>query len=319
MPTLGQRLREEREKRGLSIAQLAAQTRISAQYFEAIERDDTSSLPGGFFYRSFVRQYAKLMDLPESAYRAEIEENLEMEAQTAATQPSALPPRRIDLPPMPTGRSDPKLETQRWLMRLGALVLVILLTSGVYALWQKWKQQHAEAVAQLAQQQPVQNSAALKKEAQPEKKDELAGQPASAETKPPETEPVGQAKASSPEPAAPPSQPSPAAAPPASPTGSVRVIVRASELTWVGVWQGQKQLFGDALQPGETRGFGADDRLRLRIGNAGGVEIEWNGRTIPSTGPRGQVRTVDFWADGYTVVQPTAPAAAAEPKPPEQQ
>ena len=53
MPTLGQKLREERQRRGWTIDQLANETRINRQYFEAIEKDDIGSLPGGFFYCSF--------------------------------------------------------------------------------------------------------------------------------------------------------------------------------------------------------------------------------------------------------------------------
>jgi len=48
------------------------------------------------------------------------------------------------------------------------------------------------------------------------------------------------------------------------------------------------------------------------------VEIRWNGQVIPATGPRGQVRTVDFRTDGYTVILPQ-PKPVAEPaaKPPQ--
>jgi len=294
MPTLGQRLREAREKRGLSIAQLAAQTRINAHYFEAIENDDTDSLPGGFFYRSFVRQYARLLDLPESDYRHELERSLDSEVQTTVSQPSALPERRIELPRMPIGRSDPRVETQRWLVRLGALVLVITLCSGVFMLWQKWRDSQA---AQLAQQQATLPQRAPAPKIEPPKPAQTVP-----ESKPQDT----------------PQPPADAAEPPApQPSGPVRVIVRAAELTWVGVWQGQKQLFGDALQPGETRGFGSEDRLRVRLGNAGGVTVEWNGRVIPPPGPRGQVRTLDFWVDGYALVEPPPPKPT-EPPPPQQ-
>jgi hypothetical protein len=90
-------------------------------------------------------------------------------------------------------------------------------------------------------------------------------------------------------------------------------------MAWVGVWRGQQVLFGDLLRAGETRGFGSEDKLRIRLGNAGGVEVEWNGRVLPPFGPRGQVRMIDFWADGYAPVEPPpAPkpeGAAPAPQP----
>ena len=100
MATLGERLRAEREKQGLTIEELASRTRISARFFEAIERDEPEALPSGFFYRSFVRQYARMMGLPEDSYQREIERSLAEEAG----KPYTVPERHIDVPPLPTAQ-----------------------------------------------------------------------------------------------------------------------------------------------------------------------------------------------------------------------
>jgi cytoskeletal protein RodZ len=54
----GARLREARERRGLSLRAIADATRISIRALEALERNDISQLPGGIFSRAFVRAYA---------------------------------------------------------------------------------------------------------------------------------------------------------------------------------------------------------------------------------------------------------------------
>jgi cytoskeleton protein RodZ len=54
----GQLLREARERRGLSLRQIANATKISMAVLEALERNDISKLPGGIFGRAFVRSYA---------------------------------------------------------------------------------------------------------------------------------------------------------------------------------------------------------------------------------------------------------------------
>ncbi|HEY3441258.1 MAG TPA: RodZ domain-containing protein [Paludibaculum sp.] len=295
MATLGQRLREEREKRGLSIDDLAAQTRINSQYFLAIENDDVSGLPGGFFYRSFVRQYARLLDLPTVAYQAEIDRSLESDASISATQETVLPDRQINVPPIPTGRADVIVETRRWIIRLGALAMVIVVCSGVYTFWQRYQLQRAEA-AKSVPHTPAPVAAPPQK----------APAPVVPTPEPPTVE-----QAAVPAPV----EPSPVTTPPA---GGVQLIVRATELSWIGVWQGERLLFGDVIPAGESRGFGAPDRLRVRFGNAGGVDVKWNGQTIPATGPRGQVRTVDFRTDGYTVILPLPkPAADGSATPPQ--
>jgi cytoskeleton protein RodZ len=54
----GARLRDARERRGVSLRDIAGATKISVAVLEALERDDISKLPGGIFGRAFVRSYA---------------------------------------------------------------------------------------------------------------------------------------------------------------------------------------------------------------------------------------------------------------------
>lgn len=63
--SLGEKLRHAREERGISISEVAEQTRISPLYIEAIEKDDYKILPGGIFNKGFVRSYAKYIGFDE--------------------------------------------------------------------------------------------------------------------------------------------------------------------------------------------------------------------------------------------------------------
>lgn len=66
--TLGEKLRQAREAQGISIREIANQTRISALYLECIENDDYRTLPGGIFNKGFVKSYAKYVGLdPQEA------------------------------------------------------------------------------------------------------------------------------------------------------------------------------------------------------------------------------------------------------------
>src|SRR3954471_4115195 len=63
----GDKLREARERRGLSLRQIANATKISMITLEALERNDIARLPGGIFSRGVVRSYALEVGLdPES-------------------------------------------------------------------------------------------------------------------------------------------------------------------------------------------------------------------------------------------------------------
>src|SRR5262249_48287070 len=64
---VGAKLRDARERRGLSLRQIANATKISIGALEALERNDISRLPGGIFSRAFVRSYAVEVGLDPEA------------------------------------------------------------------------------------------------------------------------------------------------------------------------------------------------------------------------------------------------------------
>ncbi|MGE3512956.1 MAG: helix-turn-helix domain-containing protein, partial [Vicinamibacterales bacterium] len=61
--SFGARLRRQRERQHITLAQIAASTKIKASLFEELERDDVSRWPGGIFRRSFMRAYAEAIGL----------------------------------------------------------------------------------------------------------------------------------------------------------------------------------------------------------------------------------------------------------------
>ena len=63
--TLGEKLRQAREERGITISEVAEQTRISPLYLESIEENDYRNLPGGIFNKGFVKSFAKYVGVDE--------------------------------------------------------------------------------------------------------------------------------------------------------------------------------------------------------------------------------------------------------------
>lgn len=60
---IGATLRNARERRGLSVEELAAITRITVPVLRALERNDFDKVPGGIFARGFIRSYAREVGL----------------------------------------------------------------------------------------------------------------------------------------------------------------------------------------------------------------------------------------------------------------
>src|SRR5213075_922656 len=57
-PDFGSKLREARERRGVTLRQIANATKIAVSVLDALEKKDIKRLPGGIFGRAFVRSYA---------------------------------------------------------------------------------------------------------------------------------------------------------------------------------------------------------------------------------------------------------------------
>lgn len=99
MTDFGGKLRLARERRGVSLRQIAVSTKISVAALEALERNDMSRLPGGIFSRAFVRSYALEVGLDPDDTVREFLERFGDEAATphvvrpvASTSHSETPP-----------------------------------------------------------------------------------------------------------------------------------------------------------------------------------------------------------------------------------
>ncbi len=84
--------------------------------------------------------------------------------------------------------------------------------------------------------------------------------------------------------------PAPAAAPISTPPrGAQRLVVKAVEPTWVKVQMDGRGSVQELLPAGATREWSAEERFVLTVGNAGGLQLELNGRALPPLGERGAV------------------------------
>jgi len=84
----GSKLREARERRGVSLREIADRTKISVAVLEALERNDVSRLPGGIFSRAFVRSYASEVGLdPDEAIQDFLAQSPPLDVSTAHHPP----------------------------------------------------------------------------------------------------------------------------------------------------------------------------------------------------------------------------------------
>src|ERR1700761_7761913 len=86
MQVISDLLRRSRLAQGIELSAIAAQTKIDAKYLRAIEADDIKSLPGSFFYKSFVHQYAAYLGLDTQEIDAEVNRHVNVEEPLPVTE-----------------------------------------------------------------------------------------------------------------------------------------------------------------------------------------------------------------------------------------
>lgn len=124
--TLGEKLRQAREERGITISEVAEQTRISPLYIESIEKDDYSPLPGGIFNKGFVKSFAKYVGVDEQEALADYSKLIaasqdnQISEEPKTYRPQVLTDDRSSISNLPT--------------IIFAIVILALMTWGVLAL-----------------------------------------------------------------------------------------------------------------------------------------------------------------------------------------
>ena len=125
MTDFGGKLRLARERRGVSLRQIADSTKISVAALEALERNDISRLPAGIFSRAFVRSYAIEVGLDPDDTVREFVERFQSGAGAAA-------PRHVSTPS--DAHADPDDEEEfESRQRMARVLLKIIVASFVIA------------------------------------------------------------------------------------------------------------------------------------------------------------------------------------------
>ena len=146
---LSSELREQREKAGISLQQLANKTRIDQKFLEAIDQGNFAFLPD-LYVKAFVKQYARTVGLDENLvikkYEAakegkeydpnkvdeeKIEEKPKVENEAPVKPPVASPKPATyfenPLEQKPTGQRKPRKQNLIWMIAGSVAVLAVIL------------------------------------------------------------------------------------------------------------------------------------------------------------------------------------------------
>ena len=123
---VGARLKEAREEKGISLDTLQETTKIQKRYLRAIEEENFDVLPGKFYARAFIKEYASAVNLNVDELFEEFKDDLPQPEEQ--TEPQYTRIQRT--------RKESNLSKNSPLISLFPTIIVILLIIGViFAVW----------------------------------------------------------------------------------------------------------------------------------------------------------------------------------------
>jgi len=297
MGTFGDRLRREREMRGVTVAEISESTKISKRALEALEKEEFDLLPGGIFNRGFVRSYARYLGIDEEQAVADY---------VAASEEQPVPEDEFPLDIHQKEREgDPPLNPSRSSLPILLAVLALVLVVGGWY-WVKHKplpgttgqnQSQASVPASSTSTTPIvsnspQNPTPATAPAGPPAPTPAAGQTSTT------VAPAESSKGDSDKQKSLDTKENPATRE-LKASNTFTVAIRATEEAWVSVIADGKPVIDRTLEANEQHKITAGKQVVLKTGNARGLEVSYNGKPFGPLGNKeNEVRTVTFNSKG---------------------
>ncbi|MFQ5960363.1 MAG: helix-turn-helix domain-containing protein [Candidatus Methylomirabilales bacterium] len=247
--TVGQLLRAAREARGINREEAANATRIKSVFIGAMEEDDYHLLPDERYILRFLGEYASFLDLDP----VEVQQRFSKQIVRGSGSLAVFPIKRTVT-----------LSLRRVFM---GLVLLVFFVPVIFI-----------TLSLLTDRTPEDKAPEA-----PAESELVKGAPP-LETIPRKQEPLAESPIATATPALP-DRPVPADVPGESHT----LRVEAREMTWMLVTIDDGETQDVLLQAGETWVWHAQRGFVVTVGNAGGVALTLNGRSLPQLGETGQV------------------------------
>jgi cytoskeletal protein RodZ len=132
MPTVGERLRSERERQRFTVHQVADATNIKTDHIRALEEGQWRAFSAPVYIRGFTRTYARYLRLDDRALVAELDVEL------GQTKDYAGPPSLVPISKGPLDLIMLWFSRVRWQWLLGFLLVVSVLGGVIWGV-KSWK------------------------------------------------------------------------------------------------------------------------------------------------------------------------------------
>lgn len=267
MESPGEYLKREREIRGVSLEDISDATKIRVGLLISIERNDFNALPVAPFVKGFIQAYCRYLGLDAQdailryeAYMRSLAEN----------ETSALKQRVADKIRKPeTPVSYPPLS-----IIVIAAITIMVIAGGIYTIISE--KQSSQAPASFPDKDSQGQTYSSQTSRSPEKHSEdKAGAKKEVHSLP--IKPEGQGDIT------------PNSFVSKTSAGPLTLVIEAAKPVWIKTAVDGQEPFEVSLKEGEKVKWNAKEGFSVLIGNAGGVNVIFNGEPLGSLGEEGKV------------------------------
>lgn len=325
MGIFGERLRRERELRHISLDDIAATTKIGTRLLRALEDEQFDQLPGGIFNKGYVRAYARYVGIDEEQAVADYLQAAHQSPSETHSTAGHYPSSRVDK----TARQQ-SVVTEQSRFPIVPVLIVLALIAGVAGGWRIYRERQVDRIAAIAQpskETPKDSGAGVAASstavapASPAqsvsgatKNGQVAGEAGGGSSAGPKTATASENAAGAreagipgtlpaknsnqqvtPERAAGTAIPQNGAAPEGTP---FELTVRAKDRAWVSIKSDGKFVVRGIIKPPDVKIIHATNELVFWTGNAGEVDVSFNGKNVPVNGGENEERVLVFNSHG---------------------
>lgn len=275
-----QELKRIRESKGLRLEEMAHRYKLRPSFLESIESGSFEDLPEPVYTKTFIKTYAGLLGVDAGPILARYAKYIE---KTMPAPPPEAPKEQAREARAENAVFD-RLGSMGGRLGWAVFALVVIVILGIY-------------VFQDSGERPVQVKTTAREAVKPPEK--LQETPPVEAPQAPPVQPPEAAPQQTPAQTAAPEQKKPEAPPPAekkeppppapSAAGALSLTIEATEAAWVQVKADKTPAVQKLMQAGEKLTTEAKERITVDLGNAGGVQITFQGQSLGSPGKRGEV------------------------------
>lgn len=280
MPSFGEKLKQEREKRKISLEEISGTTKIGTRMLQALEEDKFDQLPGGIFNKGFVRSYSRCVGLDEDQTVAEY-----------LVASGDAPPPRTEIGfdgdihranEENIRRLEAISDTPRRPVPWGLLAALLLLIALALSIWTRQQRQHPAPPVRPAPAAAI-TPTPIAASGPGVGQDSGAASPTNSPAAVPRNEELASATV----------------------PGEFTVVIQAREDSWVSITADGKTTASELLASGDERTVKAQKEITVKAGNSGGVNFLFNGKKVETGGEYGVVKTITFGPHGVSSAPPT--------------